>query len=350
MGYFHSKSVNNQLVNYTNNISQVSQSTCQYKVSDTQSNQQIVVIGSNISGTTIGQSEVVNTDTSCMISASMAGDMENLIQSLIKQDFSTGSGPLSWGNITTSTNQDTFHAKVANNIYQINQTTCGSKDITTQDNQYIYLVNSSINDSVIGQSINTSAQDSCALNNYSRFALYNKTASADQYSFQTGSMFSSILALIGGLVILALIIGVGVVGLIFFEKVFSGSKGNSSAAKPVPAKPASSPSKIIEPAITSSSSSATEPTSSVSQPTSSAAKPTSSVSQPASSTTVSTSNSPPSTPTLSSVISNAIKETALESIKSSIPTLISAAASRPSYTRQPFRSTETALNNSLIGM
>lgn len=230
MGASFSIQASREVSKFLNNVTQVNQQTCQFQQQASNSGQVIVITDSDISNARIGQSIQVSTDASCLIASDMQENIANILKATTVQDKVGEYGPLaSWGTFETSWTLSDIKQNVTNNIYQICQATCSSSNITSNDNQYIYLKGDDASGAFIGQSIDSNANSSCSMNNYMKFSLYNLTAllAASKVSHEGAfGALGAIILIIGGLIVLM------VVGLVVFLMI--KKKGVDPACQPDP--------------------------------------------------------------------------------------------------------------------
>lgn len=221
----------------TNNILQYSGSTCSFSDQSSLSGN-IAVFGSvRTRGDFTGQNlQTLGTDSTCVLTSSMASSVSNILASIIQQSNNAQTDWFNGFSVTANTNTYNLQQSMNNQINQINQSTCSSNTVTSANNNYVFVGNIEAGGNVVGQNISVGqAAASCNLTNTMKNVTYNTGQSqGNQNNKSRGmftGMFSSFLTMIVLIVILVVILfTVGAIGYIGYEAV----EGHSSTPSPSP--------------------------------------------------------------------------------------------------------------------
>jgi hypothetical protein len=202
--------------NIINDITQSNQQNCVAQTQSSQSGNTVIINGSVINGDFTGILQQTNTDATCIMTSSMESSVENLLQNISIQSTSMQTSPFDFLSSDRSYIDYDLKTTIQNQISQINEQGCIASSITSTNNNYVYVGDSTINGNFVGVSSASNANASCTMSNYAKSQAYNSLTTDNVQK----SKFTNILAVLIGvaLIIFVLIGGVGVVvGLIYFS-------------------------------------------------------------------------------------------------------------------------------------
>lgn len=218
---------------FMNNITQKNQQNCVATTASSTSGNVVIVDGARIGNNFIGVSSQTSTDASCMIVSSMEDNIESILSSIINQTALSETdlfGDFAFNNVDNSFD---LQQSITNNINQINETTCSSNTLSSTNNNYVYVHNSSVGGNFVGVSSNSVSSANCTLSNVMKNVTYNEAKSdANQEGTAKGifvSMVGAFAAIIGMIVFIIIILfAVGAIGMVGYEGVSAvASSGNN---------------------------------------------------------------------------------------------------------------------------
>jgi hypothetical protein len=192
------------------NILQLSNQTCSISCNNNLSNSTFIFV--NVEGNIkIAQSCSI-VDSSCAFRNAFEANIENIIESLVKQEnFSLNGFSFNFDASVESTN---INSIIQNNISQIMNSSCAISVNNVMNNNYFYVDNLH-GDFDISQS-GTISSSTCAMDNISKATSFNETVADIDQSNTTINVISLIF-----IAFIVLIIVMGIVASIF---ILSGNK------------------------------------------------------------------------------------------------------------------------------
>lgn len=166
-----------------------------------------------VSGDTIGGNLYVigNTGTqissSCAITSTMDTNVSNIMSSIAEQVNSSDSSVFGSGLFSGGKDQDnTVNVKqnIANIISNVNNELCNTSIMTSQENNFVYVTNTTVGGDLYGiVNSGETVSSSCNMNNYMKTTTYNQAQSSSSQSLKFKSFMGE---LVGALALIAVII------------------------------------------------------------------------------------------------------------------------------------------------
>jgi len=212
---------------FTNNINQDSQQFCAATTTSTQNNNTIIINGTKIDGNLTGVSNIVSTDASCNIVSTIEDSVSNILAATLQQTNTSETDAFNGFQITGDTNDFNMTQSVTNNINQINQATCSANTVVSQNNNYIYVTNSTVGGDFVGVSSDSTSNASCVMSNYMKNATYNQAQASGNQSNTDKGMWAQFLSSIAGIAVFMVI---GSVIFLFYNTTKKQQEQNQQMA------------------------------------------------------------------------------------------------------------------------
>lgn len=204
--------------NVTNSIFQSQQNTCDAQVTSIQTGDQVIVVGSRVSGN-VGFEVQATVESSCVITNTIDTTVSNTLAAMLQQENTTLSGIIP--NMGSQTNAVNALQTVSNYITQMTENTCSSTVINNQSNDIVYAQNTSVGGNVgfIDNGLNAVAN--CTFNNTTSLSVYNDMQATVTQSNKTVALLALIFVIIGVIII----VGIIVMGFTKFKSSKNKSNG-----------------------------------------------------------------------------------------------------------------------------
>lgn len=221
---------------FMNNITQQDQQNCIATVNNSANNNVVIVNGTNIKGNFTGVASTTNTDATCLMVSNMEDSISNILSATLQQTNTTETDWFNGFQFTADTNTFDITQSVTNNISQINEATCAANTVTSVNNNYVYVTNSTVGGYFIGVTDTANASASCSMTNTMKNTTYNQAqASATQSNTVKGmfvAMVGAFAAIIGIIVIGVIILfAVGATGYVGYGAVSGRRSGQPSGGE-----------------------------------------------------------------------------------------------------------------------
>jgi hypothetical protein len=217
-----------------NNITQSSRSTCSSITTNNASGNVFVISGTTLDGTVVGSVASVQSDASCIMLTDMESNVENILTAQANQNITALTSLLNDLSVNSYNNLFNLTQTFVNNINQINESTCSANTMISTNNNYFYVIDSTVTNSFIGTRSDSQTNASCSITNYVKNRAFNEgQASVDQDATVKGT----IPVLIGAITTIAILIIIAIVAVILIAggtvaavggaSVLSGAIGSS---------------------------------------------------------------------------------------------------------------------------
>lgn len=182
--------------------------TCTTSVVTIQDDNIVMVSGDTIAGDLYA---IGNTGTqissSCAITSTMDTNVSNIMSSIAEQVNSSDSSVFGSGLFSGGKDQDnTVNVKqnIANIISNVNNELCNTSIMTSQENNFIYVTDTTVGGNLYGiVNSGETVSSSCNMNNYMKTTTYNQAQSSSSQSLKFKSFMGE---LVGALALIAVII------------------------------------------------------------------------------------------------------------------------------------------------
>lgn len=202
---------------FYNNILQKDQQNCIAQTNQSSSGNVVIVSGATINGD-VGVQTTTNTDATCLMVSNMEDSIGNQLAAITQQTNTAATDLFGDFQYTEETNIFNVDQSVTNNIAQINEATCAASSITSANNNYIYVSDTTVN-GFVGVNSASNASANCSMTNMMKNTTYNQAqASATQGNTVVG-MFAAFFAVLGGIIGLIIIITIIMYSTGAFKKV-----------------------------------------------------------------------------------------------------------------------------------
>lgn len=186
---------------FMNNVTQKTQMKCSNSVKASANDNIVIIDGSKIGGDVTGVTNQVSTDASCLMTATMDNNIENILNSLSKQKFKSQNdlfNGFQWG---ISTNISDVKQSITNNISQILNSTCSNDTESSANNNYVYLKDSTVKGNFVGVTNKTNSSFNCAMTNMMKNATYNKAHADNNQVIKTKGVMATAMAVIAIIIV-----------------------------------------------------------------------------------------------------------------------------------------------------
>lgn len=192
------------LTKITNDNSQ----TCSTSVVTIQDDNIVMVSGDTIAGNlyVIGNTGT-QISSSCAITSTMDTNVSNIMTSIAEQVNSSDSSVFGSGLFSGGKDQDnTVNVKqnIANIISNVNNELCNTSVMTSQENNFVYVTNTTVGGDLYGiVNSGETVNSTCNMNNYMKTSTYNQGQSSSTQALKFKSFMGE---LVGALALIAVII------------------------------------------------------------------------------------------------------------------------------------------------
>jgi hypothetical protein len=207
---------------FMNNITQSNQANCLATVNDQANGNVVIISGSTIAGDATGVSVTTSTDATCLMVSNMQDSVDNILASITDQTNTAETDFFNGFQFTNESNSYDLKQTIANNISQINQTTCAANNSTSTSNNYVYVSSSKVGGNFVGVTNTASAAANCSMNNTMANATYNKAQSQNSQSNTVKGVFATLVGLFSG------IMGILIIGAVLLFALEAAGKAKGS--------------------------------------------------------------------------------------------------------------------------
>ena len=213
---------------FYNQVIQESQQLCQATSTVYEGDSTVIIDNVSVDGDLTGINYQVSTDASCLMVSGMESSIQSMLSAIASQSDTDESDIFSFFETPVfNSDKESVYQIISNNIYQTYEATCQASNSIATGTQYVYIANAEVGGNLTGIDMNSSTSANCMMNNMMKNVTYVEAgASADQEVFQEGmfgEFFNSMTAIITGIVVIVIVLGVVLVATAAFKG--KGSKG-----------------------------------------------------------------------------------------------------------------------------
>lgn len=189
-----------------NNITLKSKEVCSLTTKSEASHNVVIVDHSIIKGDFNANVLVAETDGTCMLVNSTSEIAQDMLHQISNQSDKTATDMFGDFSINSNTNVSDVRQSMVNNMSNIFEGTCSSSQITSTNNNFVYVTGTTIGGNFNGITNKTDNKLTCTVSNTAKMASYNK---AQASTTQVASLKGLAATLIMGIVIIVIVVWLG---------------------------------------------------------------------------------------------------------------------------------------------
>lgn len=189
-----------------NNLTIKSKEMCTLTTKSEASNNVVIVDHSKIKGDFNATTLVAETDGSCVLVSSTSAVAKGILEQIANQADKSATDLFGDFSFNSNANVSDVTQSMVNNLTNIFEGTCSSSQITSTNNNFVYVTGTTIGKNFNGITNKTDNRLTCTISNVAKLAAYNQGRSKIT---QTASIKGFAATLIMGIVIIIVVVWLG---------------------------------------------------------------------------------------------------------------------------------------------